>query len=290
MWRPGIEISTWPELKFAKAVQHLHQLWSQIAMWHAAAPITTDKNLSEDGLTATVVLRVRPEPPIREWGLTLGDTIHNLRSALDALVWELAHVDGASPAHPTQVQFSVTTTEKAWSRAASSLSSLPAAALDRIHQMQPVCFPDALGKTALELLAKLSNLDKHRSPIEATIAGAAVEFRNVSLTFESEEAAEAAGAPKTEVALGDLKDGATLVRIEAPTRIVALQAPMLLTPEFQLVIDSERHNLEQTINVLMGQVRAVMDFVYRGPAVEPQPDDDEGWSAHDNIEVKDSLD
>jgi hypothetical protein len=37
------------------------------------------------------------EPPVEEWGVIIGDVVHNLRSALDHLVWQLTLANGNIP-------------------------------------------------------------------------------------------------------------------------------------------------------------------------------------------------
>lgn len=84
--RPGIDIAAWPELKFARAVEHARRLQSQIEAWNATAPISTDKVVGPTALSADVILRLRTNPPLHDWSLTLGDCLHDLPSSLDALV------------------------------------------------------------------------------------------------------------------------------------------------------------------------------------------------------------
>jgi hypothetical protein len=45
----------------------------------------------------TVYGQVLGEPPIDEWGAIIGDVVHNLRSALDHLVWQLTIAEGHTP-------------------------------------------------------------------------------------------------------------------------------------------------------------------------------------------------
>src|SRR5215207_2015647 len=45
----------------------------------------------------TVYGQVLGEPPIDEWGAIIGDVVHNLRSALDHLVWQLTIAEGHKP-------------------------------------------------------------------------------------------------------------------------------------------------------------------------------------------------
>ena len=42
-------------------------------------------------------LKILKEPKNPEWGLILGDMVHNLRSALDHLVWQLVLLNGEKP-------------------------------------------------------------------------------------------------------------------------------------------------------------------------------------------------
>src|SRR5439155_6469068 len=42
----------------------------------------------------------RLEPPVLRWGVLIGDIVHNLASALDNLVWELAQANPHPPPFP----------------------------------------------------------------------------------------------------------------------------------------------------------------------------------------------
>jgi hypothetical protein len=124
-FRPGLETSTWPNLKHARAVALFREFQGRIETWSAGQPFTTDKVISDDGLLASVILRVRQPPPIDEWAVIFGDAVHNLRSALDSLVWELAHFDGQVPRNPRGLYFPVVTDSMKWPRAAEMLESCP---------------------------------------------------------------------------------------------------------------------------------------------------------------------
>jgi hypothetical protein len=55
-------------------------------------------------------VNVNREPPVR-FGVVLGDVIHNLRSALDHLMWQVTLLDGGTPNELTQ--FPVATKDEA---------------------------------------------------------------------------------------------------------------------------------------------------------------------------------
>jgi len=52
-----------------------------------------------DDETGEIVVYGKPlrEPPVEGWGAIIGDVVHNLRSALDHLVWALTLVNGHTP-------------------------------------------------------------------------------------------------------------------------------------------------------------------------------------------------
>jgi hypothetical protein len=54
----------------------------------------------DDWQTTEVFIDGEPEPPVEEWGAIIGDVVHNLRSALDHLVWQLTIANGNTPPNP----------------------------------------------------------------------------------------------------------------------------------------------------------------------------------------------
>jgi hypothetical protein len=133
-----------------------------------------------------VTLRVNQPPAVDEWALLFGNAVHNLRSALDSLVWELAHRDGREPRSPRGLYFPIVTDEATWPRAAKMLESCPIEVIERVRPTQPFLIPDA-GPSGLEVLATLNNQDKHRVPIRASMALQQVMMDNASFEFENED-------------------------------------------------------------------------------------------------------
>src|SRR5215213_8436860 len=54
----------------------------------------------DDWQTAKVFVHGKPVPVVEEWGPIIGDVVHNLRSALDHLVWQLTIANGHTPPNP----------------------------------------------------------------------------------------------------------------------------------------------------------------------------------------------
>jgi hypothetical protein len=118
-----------------------------------------------------VNLKILKEPKNPEWGLVLGDMVHNLRSALDHLVWQLVILNGKKPRR--QNQFPIIGTKNEYWEVPENRSEsvrdrmLAGVAEDHrafIDVVQPFIAEGAPedSRTALALLSGISNADKHR--------------------------------------------------------------------------------------------------------------------------------
>jgi hypothetical protein len=79
--------------KIRRANEHWHEIQSQIELWREDRPheFIQDKE-SEPGWTV-LRLRIVKSPPL-EVGPLVGDYVHNVRSALDHVVWQLVIANG----------------------------------------------------------------------------------------------------------------------------------------------------------------------------------------------------
>jgi hypothetical protein len=285
--RPGIEISPWPELKFARALQHARLLQSQIEAWNAITPISTDKTVADDGLSADIVLRLRTEPPLHDWSLTLGDCLHNLRSSLDALAWEFSHLDGRSPAKPRDVQFPICNTSAEWNRALNSrIESVPSELQGRIKLTQPFMYEQS-GNSALLLLSKLDIQDKHRSQIAMTVRSGGIVLADMSVEFQDSNQIPDPPLEMTVAPAIEVKDGAILMRVSSSARMNEISAPMTISPTFTIINDGSEIDLQSSLNSVLSQVRGTLSIAYFG-IQSPEGPDDAGWTPF-NPTIVDSL-
>lgn len=206
----------WPNLKVSRAESHVAELQARVNTWLASDPITHRAAINEDRLGWTLHLVVRQAPPIEEWATIVGDVVHNLRSALDALVWTLATADGSEPNRPTQVQFPIVLNSDDWdSEAKRRLGDLSAKHVDQIKSLQPFNHPVGEQEcNALALLHRLDIDDKHKAGLTARVTAAAVEHDG-QVEFHSEEAAARNVPPRTIVHVPEIRADALL--LEAPT-------------------------------------------------------------------------
>jgi hypothetical protein len=96
----GVNFSTWADLKWSRANTHIATLQAKFREWSASAPVSVEAVLREDRQGIDLIARVPRGIPKHEWSLGLGDALHNLRSAFDAVAWGMAHFNDAKTGSP----------------------------------------------------------------------------------------------------------------------------------------------------------------------------------------------
>lgn len=142
--------------------------------------------------------------PKREWGVLIGELVHNLRSALDQTIY-------AAAAQPSGAhQFPIVSTAGDWPRQrAQRLATVPDEVVDLVEQLQPFHAQPPLTpeRNLLALLARLSNADKHRLLHTAVMA-------LVEAQPEFELVQDVAEIRNVHIFYGALTHGAELARLE----------------------------------------------------------------------------
>jgi hypothetical protein len=78
-----------PDLKLRRAELHADALRIAILEYRQSGSFYVEQKENAKLRTLDLTLRVNAPPPLEEWSLIFGDCIHNLRSALDHLAWQL---------------------------------------------------------------------------------------------------------------------------------------------------------------------------------------------------------
>jgi len=90
------------DAKVRRARAHLDALYKEIGGFIESEPHEIVSEFDSETITRTVHLRVLKEPDETTWALLLGDFVHNLRSALDHLIWQLVLLSDAKPGEHNQ--------------------------------------------------------------------------------------------------------------------------------------------------------------------------------------------
>jgi hypothetical protein len=170
-------------LKLRRAEDHLNALSAEIRENVENHPITirSQENPIDDSFSA--FLENVPEVK-REWGVMLGDFLHNTRSALDHLVCALVVVSGGTVR--SRHQFPICDTPRDWERDvgrpprnSGRLGSIDPSHVAIIESMQP--YQATTGLPSLRILRDFSNADKHRLLHSAVISSTGVTVDGVGM-------------------------------------------------------------------------------------------------------------
>lgn len=141
---------------------HLFRLMQALDAYHvdAAYSIETER----DGDWRVFRLRVMKAPPL-ELSLIMGDVVHNLRAALDYVVYALAgdraNRSNSFPICDSSSQY-LEVGRDGLTRRDRLMHDVPEGAREEIDRMQPFRATVDPARHPLRLLRRLSNVDKHR--------------------------------------------------------------------------------------------------------------------------------
>jgi hypothetical protein len=160
------------KLKIGRARTHLEELETEVKKYFQTTPFQAET--SEDPETGDLVTRLKiiSQPPV-EWGVIIGDIIHNLRSALDLLVSALLLANGKTP--NKSCGFPVYSGKDEFMKdGVKRVKGLSAEALELIMTIKPYKEENL----RLWQLHQLNILDKHQLIIPVASA-----YKNVVLDF-----------------------------------------------------------------------------------------------------------
>jgi hypothetical protein len=195
--------------KLDRGHEHAEALQAEATRYLQRRPYTFFIESNADGTDQRLKVRVSSTPDMRKWALTVGDCLHNFRSALDHLIYAMAiHASGSDPPpRHDKLQFSIASAPErfqAWRLGEMEKDTTIRAAVEAV---QPYGGNAGDGR-ALLLLADLNNTDKHRLLHVLNVAIVAADHLVSGLPAEQEYSVEPTLEP--------LVDGATLLRITSP--------------------------------------------------------------------------
>ena len=167
------------DLKLARADSQVRMLADQISGWTSRNPIRARVEYGEKRLGFRLIQeQFTEDAPLDDWGLLIGECVHNLRSALDNLAFALSRLRRDPPRNPGAIAFPIYCDKRQFKEhGIRKLNQMPDAAKTLIERLQPFQRnrSDVEGTPetdALVLLQWLNNADKHRVPALVFIAPA----------------------------------------------------------------------------------------------------------------------
>jgi hypothetical protein len=156
-----------PVLKIQRASEHLGDLYARHRYFGTPHPYGIYTERDEEAKVVRYRFHLyKTIPP--EWSLIIGDLLHNLRSALDLIAWQLVEANGNRPDEHTK--FPIGESEKAWESGESGAKILQRkghAIGDEPMAVLRTLKPYKGGDDALYALHRLNIEDKHHLLIPA---------------------------------------------------------------------------------------------------------------------------
>jgi len=145
------------------AERHIESFEEEMRVFLDTNPFEIVREVNRDGTQYVYSVRETARPPLR-LSLIAGDFLHNLRSCLDHLVWQMAGRPMGTKAQ--RVEFPIFDDPTDYSKAVQKkLRGVPARAKAAIERLQPYHAsgaPFSFGPPLLSALYHLSNFEKHR--------------------------------------------------------------------------------------------------------------------------------
>lgn len=200
--------------KIARAQKHAETFERQVRAWIKERPYTLVAHTNTEGTRHSTFLRVKKPHDGMRWSLLAGDAFHNLRSALDHLVYAIAahQLSAAELAEVSKkLAFPICNTPNDFNSKRHRIASLSVDVRAEIEAMQPYHRPHPELPPPLSVLRDLDDIDKHRSlhvVLNQSIKG---HFKNINWT-----APPGTGPVIAQVYTGELKDGAEVAALVTP--------------------------------------------------------------------------
>lgn len=267
----GINFSTWPDLKWSRANAHYATLQSRFAEWEASAPSSVEGILRDDRKAIDLFVRTKRGVPTHEWALTIGDALHNLRSALDAVAWGMAHYNEATPKRPRSITFPICTEESKWRDALKAwISDIEPEFQERLLAVQPFSFAPGAAVTPIQVLHELDVQDKHRDFVTVKSDVNQVRF---DIHYEYEEHVDE--DPRVELRdAASFADGDQLGTIHTGAPIKPFMK-LEIRPTSKVLIhhNGVQHEMTTLLPLLFGETRRCLDVLMYGLASTDSSDD-----------------
>jgi hypothetical protein len=168
---------------FSKVVHNLHlkMVWAEKHLKELNSVIVRDRSVlkhpvtEHDDLVHGRHIRRVYNPPINiDIPLTLGDCVYSMRSCLDHLAWQLAHIAHPIPSTETLFPIHASNDPKSEARFLKRVKEMPADAVVEIRNVQPYQRGAAFRDDPLWKLNELSNIEKHRIVAVSSLAATVV--------------------------------------------------------------------------------------------------------------------
>ena len=153
-------------MKVIRANAHLKTLQEETRAFFDRSPYGVVDDFDPETSRYTFRVAVFESPP-PQWGVIVGDIVHNLSSALEYIAWELVKLNGNEPTEGV-TGFPIYESEAVFlkdGRGERMMQGIRDDHREHIKSLQPYHRGDRAREDPLALLRRLWNVDKHRVPL-----------------------------------------------------------------------------------------------------------------------------
>ncbi|MFZ0913519.1 MAG: hypothetical protein WBQ76_10090 [Candidatus Korobacteraceae bacterium] len=198
--------------KVSRAKEHTQSVKDEVAAWMNTRPCSLTPKANADFTRWALIISVPKTADLVRWTLIVGDTINNLRSALDHLIYAIAvHESGSNPPpDEKRLAFPICDTPGEFKDAAKRIKSLTPDVRAVVESVQPYNRTHPMLPALLAILRDFNNTDKHKL---LRLAYAATSSGDVSLTWKGNRSEQPMPLVPVEFNGGELKDGAEVMAV-----------------------------------------------------------------------------
>jgi hypothetical protein len=150
--------------KIERAHEHARLIDQELDAWIEENPYAISLKINSDCTRHSIVFSILKPPPLQRWSLIFGDAIHNLRSALDHLVYAISVHDLKADPPPNEGRsaFLINDAPNDFRSKYWRIADLSQPIRDAIESVQPYKRPRAPMPPLLSILRDFDDADKHR--------------------------------------------------------------------------------------------------------------------------------
>jgi hypothetical protein len=251
--------------KFRRAEAHIDSLEREIVSWVASNPYRLAKQTSSDFTRHGYVIGVLNEPDLERWSLIASDAIHNLRCALDHVIYAIAVFQSGTdpPPDADTLAFPICDTPERFRGARRKIRALSERVRSELEAVQPYNRAHPRLPPLLGLLRDFNDSDKHKILHVAMAQLWNANFQNVdtSVLLRGEQV-------QLWISMADVMDGAEIAAIIYPRPSLDMQHRLLTSVVVSVQhrsspLNRTRSELAEIIDVLPIEVREVIERISR---------------------------
>lgn len=183
--------------KLERAGEHGRLLDQELDAWLKDTPYALSHKVSRDQLRHSVIVSILKPPPLTRWALFVGDAVHNMRSALDHLVYAISvhELKLDPPPNQGRCAFLINDTRDDFRSKHWRIKELSEPVREAIESVQPYNRKHPTMPPLLGVLRDFDDADKHRlikivlqQPTDIKVSATGPGVRPEDLRFETAHA------------------------------------------------------------------------------------------------------